>query len=337
MITVLTALTLVVLAAVTILNGFHDASNSVAAAVRTRALTPGTALIVVATFTFVGALISSGLSSALVARFDMVVPLGTQGPLVLLSGLLAAGGWGLFTWWRGQPSSSTHAVISGIAGAAMASTLLNGEGVLAGLRLLLRQVVLPLAVTTVLAPLLAFVLAAIFVWSMRSVSPRRVDRTGRAVQSIGACAQALAHGVQDGQRAVAIAVIALSTTGARIPDGETVWIPAIVGLLLAVGVLGGGWRITYTLSSRLVTVDPLRAGAANTATAALLFVGALVFHLPVSSTQSVTGSLVGAGRYQRHPTANWSTAARIGTYWVLTPIVCAATAAVLCLAASPLL
>lgn len=337
MLTVLTALTLVVLAAVTILNGFHDASNAVGAAVRTRALTPGVAIIVVAVFTFLGALVASGLGASLVAHFDVAVHPGPDGPLPLLAGLIAAGGWGLFTWWKGQPSSSTHAVISGVAGASTATALITGGDLAGGASLLLRAVVVPLVLTTLLAPLLAFVLAAVFVWSMRSLAPKTVDRTGRAVQSIGTCTQALAHGLQDGQRSAAIAVTALASVGTGLPHTITPWVPAAAGALLAIGVLGGGWRITHTLSTRLVTLDPLRAGAANVSTAALLFVGAFTFHLPVSSTQAITGSLVGAGRYQRHPTVNWATARRIGGYWLATPVVCGLGAAVLALAASPLL
>lgn len=335
--TVLLGTTLVVLAGVTFLNGFHDASNAVATAVRTRALTPYLALAVVAAFTAVGALLFTSFANALVDRFDTVLPSHEQGLAILLIGFVVAGAWGLFTWWHGQPSSSTHAVLAAIGGAAIVSSIVSGSDVAQALGLMLRQVLLPLVVTTVLAPVLAFVIVTPVIWAARHSTPRGANEAGRSAQAIGTCAVALAHGLQDGQRAVALAVVTLATAGNSLPSGSTLWLQVGVAVLMAAGVLGGGWRITHTLSSRLVTLDPLRAGVANATSAGMLFIGAFVLHLPVSSTQAVTASLVGAGLNQRHSMVNWATATRILSYWLITPLVCFVLAAVLYLAATPLL
>lgn len=333
----LLGLTLVVLAALTVLNGFHDASNSVAAAVRTRALTPGVAVVVVAAFTVLGALLSSGLSTALVGRFDASLPSGRVGLVALLLGLVAAGAWNLFTWWRGQPSSSTHASIAGVAGASIAAAVTTSASVPDAAWLLVQHVAVPLVLTTVISFALSYLASIPVIFAARRAKPSTAATVGGAAQSIGACAVALAHGLQDGQRALALSVLALTTVGPAVPEGTHVWIHAIAALLLGLGVLGGGWRITYTLSTRLVTLDPLRAGTSNAVSAILLFVGAFVFRLPISSTQAVAAGLVGAGTYHRHRAVNWSTASRILGYWLLTPLVCAGLAAVLFLAVSPLL
>jgi PiT family inorganic phosphate transporter len=142
--------------------------------------------------------------------------------------------------------------------------------------------------------------------------------------------------MQDGQRALALAVLTLATAGVSLPDGGRIWLQVAAAVLLGLGVLGGGWRITYTLSARLVTLDPLRAGTANAVSSVLLFVGAFVLRLPISSTQAVTAGLVGAGTYHRYVSVSWAAAVRIVAYWVLTPLICAVAAAILSLAVSPL-
>lgn len=329
--------TLVVLAGVTFLNGFHDASNAVSSAVRTRALTPRLALYVVAGFTALGTFMATSLGTALVDRFDASIPHGPAGLVLILVGLLTAGAWGLFTWWRGQPSSSTHAVLAGIAGAGLAASLTGIDEMHDAAGLLLRQVLIPLVVTSLVAPLLAYLLVIPVMFGVRHATPRVANDAGRSAQSIGAAAVALAHGVQDGQRAVALTVVTFGAAGTLVPSSSVIWIEVVAAVLLGLGVLGGGWRITYTLSSRLVTLDPLRAGVANAVSAGLLFVGAYALKLPISSTQAVTASLVGAGMNQRHGTVNWQTAKRIFGYWLLTPVVCAFFAGVLFLSVSPLL
>lgn len=329
--------TLLVLAASTLFNGFHDASNSVAAAARTRALTPRVALTVVAVFTTLGGLVSSGLSMALVDRFDASVPHENSGLAVILLGLLAAGAWSVYTWWRGLPSSSTHATIAGIAGASMAAAIVQHRSLPDAAALLLQQVAIPLLVTSVVAFGASYLAAVCVVFGARNMGPRKAASVGGTMQSIGACAVALAHGMQDGQRALALALLTLSTADITLSEGTHVWLQLVAATLLGVGVLGGGWRITYTLSTRLAALDPMRAGTANAVSSVLLFVGAFALRLPISSTQAVTAGLVGAGTHHHHASVNWSTALRIASYWVLTPIVCALTASILFLAVSPLL
>lgn len=335
--TALLAVVLVLLGGLTFLNGFHDASNAVATAVRTRALTPRVALLVIAAFTALGTFLSSQLGVVLVDRFDTTVPQGTEGLALLLVSIVSAGVWGLYTWWKGQPSSSTHAILAAVAGAGLADAALGRLSPGAAGGLLLGSVLLPLALTTVIAAGAAYLLSVPVLWAVRHWTTRSANEGGRMAQAIGACAVALAHGLQDGQRAMALGIVSLGCLQITPDGGARAGMQVAVALLLGLGVLGGGWRITYTLSSRLVSLDPLRAGVANAVSAGLLLMGAIGLRLPISSTQAVTAALVGAGMNQRYGAVNWSTARVVAGYWLLTPVVCGVLSAVLFLAASPLL
>jgi len=333
----LLAVTLLGLAAVTFLNGFHDASNAVSSAVRTRALSPRIALAVVAAFTAAGTFLSTAFGTALMDRVESFLPPGPGSLVTVLAAVVAAGSWSLLTWWRGQPSSSTHALLSGLAGAGFAAIWMGlGHGGSAWL-LLLRQVLLPMVITALIAPLLAYLLVIPVLWLVRYATPSTAHDVGRSTQAIGASAVALAHGVQDGQRAVATTAATIAAAGYALPRGSLLWLEVGAAVVMAAGVLCGGWRITHTLSTRLLTLDPLRAGVANAASAVLVFVGAVALRLPVSSSQAVVSALVGAGLSQGRARINWATARRIALYWALTPLVCATLASVLMLAASPLL
>lgn len=317
------------------LNGFRDASSSVALAVRTRALTPTVAVLLAGLFNFVGA----GLSAAMaleVSRTWVVLPSGGNGLTILIAGLLSAVLWGIYTWWRGIPASSTHALVGGLAGAGVASVAVGGNSVLGVDQSLLIQVVLPLLLSPVIAFAGAYLLVWPATWAARYTPPSVVNTRSRRAQAIAAGAVAFGHGLQDGQRTSAVLILAMLAAG--LPDGGTtpVWVALLTAAMLTAGTLAGGWRISYTIGYRMIRVDPLRGFVAQLYSSAILLVGAIGLHWPISTTHTVTAAVLGAGTNQRYTATNRRLVLRILAFWTLTPLVTAAAAFVLELALSPL-
>lgn len=317
------------------LNGFRDASAAVALSVRTRALTANVAVLLAALFNCVGALASVALTTIFADKL-FIVPNGKDGLILLLAALISASLWGIYLWWRGFPSSSTHALISSLVGASLGSAVI-GHRPLDGLTVTMWSlVVLPLLIS----PLMAFVLgfAAVYPtsWAARNMAPNRVNRRARQLQSVAGAAVAFGHGLQDGQRTTAVVLFALVAAGS-IGAGELpMWVPIFTAVLLALGTLFGGWRISYTLGHRLVRVDPMRGSVAQMLSAGLLFIGAMVLHMPLSTTHAVTAAIAGAGANQRFAATNGRVLIHIARAWIATPVVCLALGAVFFLALSPL-
>lgn len=318
------------------INGFHDVSNSIATSVRTRALTPTVAVLLAALFNLVGALMSASLAT-LFTGASIDLPSGQSGLGILLAALLSACAWGLFTWYRGTPSSSTHALIGGLVGAGGAAALLGGGSISGSGRVFLLDIALPLLLSPLIAYLLAYVVVFPATWLRRHDSPRKVNNGNRMAQAVLAAAFAFGHGLQDGQRTMVVIVLALM--GAGLHSGSTipVWVQVFAAVLLAGGSLLGGWRITHTLSSRLVRIDPLRGMTAQGVSAVMLFVGALSLHMPLSSTQTMTSAIVGAGANQRYATVRGRVVRSVLLVWITTAFATALLAAILYLAMSPLL
>ncbi|MCQ2000278.1 inorganic phosphate transporter [Arthrobacter zhaoxinii] len=336
MATVLLAGVVLLAGAYAFLNGFHDASNSVATSVRTRALTPTVAIILAAAFNLLGALVSTALAVALTVRF-VDLPAGPEGLGILLAALLAACGWGVWTWWRRMPSSSTHALVGGLVGSGAASTLVGGQNIAESNRLIWEQLALPLLVSPVVAFALAYLLVFPATWLMRYSSPRRGDAGNRIAQSVFTSAFSLGHGIQDGQRTMAVVVLALLAAGQTLETDIPLWVQLFAALALAGGTLFGGWRITHTLGYRLVRMDPLRGMSAQAVSSTMLFLGALWLHIPLSSTQTMTSAIVGAGTNQRFSTVRLIPLREILVTWLVTAPVTAVLGGILLLALSPLL
>jgi len=333
---VLTVIAVILTLAYAVLNGFRDSSTAVAAAVRTRALTPVVAVVVAAFFAFLGTLATSGLSTALVDALDFNVPDGTTGLKLLICGLLTAGAWGIYCWWRGMPMSSTHSLLSALVGASGAAAFIGDESIAGAWQLLAGSVLLPLFTAPIIAYLLSYLVVIPAMWLVRHNSSRTVNDVSRAGQAISACAAALGLGLQDGQRTGALIALVLMT-GHMMDPGPVTWVIQLAaGAALAFGVLLGGWRITHTLGRRLVNFDPLRGMVAQSVSAIMLFLGSLVFHLPMSTTQTVTSGIVGAGHNQSFESVFWRNVVKVARIWILTPIVCIFGGAVLTLAVSPL-
>ncbi|WP_026549678.1 inorganic phosphate transporter [Arthrobacter sp. Br18] len=318
------------------LNGFHDVSNSVATAVRTRALTPTVAVLLVAFFNLTGALLSTSLA-LFFTEAAIGLPAGQSGLGILIAGLLAACCWGLFTWRRGKPSSSTHALIGGLVGAGAASQFTDGQAMAGAGQTLLLQIALPLLLSPVVAYLLAYAMVFPGTWLLRHRAPGKVNRGNRMAQSVLAGAFALGHGLQDGQRTMAVVLLALVGTGYSTGSQMPVWVQVFAAVLLAAGSLFGGWRITHTLAHRLVHIDPLRGMTAQGVSSAMLFVGAISLEMPLSSTHTMTSAIIGAGANQRFATVHRPELARVLAVWLGTAPVTALLGGILFLALSPLL
>ncbi len=317
------------------LNGFRDASAAVALSVRTRALTPSVAVLLAALFNCLGALVSVVLTATFAERL-FTVPPGRNGLILLLAALVSACLWGIYLWWRGIPSSSTHALISSLVGASLGSAIL-GHAPLQGINTtMFTLVLLPLVVSPVVAFVLGFFAVYPTSWAARNTAPNRVNRRVRQLQSVAGAAVAFGHGLQDGQRTTAVVLFALLAAGAVGVGEMPLWVPLFTAVLLAAGTLFGGWRISYTLGHRMVRIDPMRGFVAQLVAAGLLFFGALGLHMPLSTTHTVTAATVGAGENQRFSATNGRALAGVAVAWLATPVACMLGGMVFFLALSPL-
>ncbi|WP_144663132.1 inorganic phosphate transporter [Paenarthrobacter nicotinovorans] len=317
------------------LNGFRDVSNAVALSTRTRALTPSVAVLLAAVFNFVGAMLSGTFVLAFTQSW-ITLPQGTGGLTMLASALAASILWGVYAWWRGIPLSSTNSLVGGLIGAGGASILVGGNSLGGVDGIVLTQVVLPL----VLSPLIAFGAAYLLVWPVtwaaRYTQPNVVNRRFRRAQAVSSAAVAFGHGLQDGQRTAAVIFLAVVAAGLSGGHELPLWILLLTAVMLTAGTLLGGWRISHTLGHKLIRVDPLRGFVAQTLTSVMLFVGAIGFQLPLSTTHTLTASVLGGGINQRFHTVNRRLVRRILMFWVATPLITAAAAFILELAFSPL-
>ena len=292
-------------------NGFHDAANSIATVVSTRVLSPRWAVMWAAFFNFV-AFLFFGVHVANTIGKGIVDP-GVIDPNVVLAGLAGAIAWDMITWWFGIPSSSSHALIGGLAGAAVAK---------AGTDVLDATGLTKVAVSIVLSPLiglgLAFVLMTSVYWLFRRSTPARVDGWFRRGQLVSAALYSLGHGGNDAQKTMGIIAVLLFATGHL---GETFYVPLWVVLAchaaIALGTLSGGWRIVRTMGLRITKLKPVGGFCAETGGAVTLF-GATSLGIPVSTTHTITGAIIGVGAVTKLSAIRWGVAGRIVWAWVLT-------------------
>jgi PiT family inorganic phosphate transporter len=302
------------------INGFHDAANSIATVVSTRVLTPLQAVAWAAFFNFVAAF-GFGVSVAQTVGRGVVHPDAVD-EWVVLAGLLGAIAWDLLTWAWGLPTSSSHALIGGFAGAAVAK---------AGLDALVPAGLIKIGVFMVLAPLIGLVvgfgLMLAVLWLLRRVTPGRVDRIFRRGQLVSAAAYSLGHGTNDAQKTMGIIAALLFTTGHLGPEFYVpFWVVLAAHAALALGTLAGGWRIVKTMGMRITKLRPVGGFCAETA-GALTLIGTAAAGIPVSTTQTITGSIMGVGAIQRLSAVRWGVAGRILWAWLFTIPASAAVAA----------
>lgn len=316
------------------LNGFRDASAAVALTVRTRALTPSIAVVLTAGFNVLGTLTSAWLLKHIGIVF-VTVPGGNDGLVLLAATLVAAVLWGVYGWWKGYPASSTHALVGGLIGASMGLTVL-GDRTPSGLdQVFWLSIGLPLIVSPLLAFGAAFFLTPLVTWMVRYSQPSQAHAGLRAAQSVGASIVAFGHGLQDGQRILALFIVAALGSDAGFSEVPA-WALVATAAALGAGTLAGGWRITYTLSHRLVRMDPLRAFVSQLVTSTMLIFGSLGLHWPLSTTHTVVSSVLGAGANQAFGSVNTPLVVRLIRFWLLTPLTTAVLGFALGLAFAPL-
>ena len=318
-VTVLTALTF------DFLNGFHDAANSIATVVSTRVLSPRLAVVWAAAFNFLAAFLLGTAVAKTIGKGMIELSIVTQ--YVVLAGLLGAIVWDVLTWLLGLPTSSSHALIGGYAGAAMGrAVILHGWGAAFG-------VIIPSGWTKtlifiVVAPIMGFVLGfglmVAVSWIFHRRAPRQVDKLFRKLQLFSAAAYSLGHGGNDAQKTMGIVAGALYTAGVLSKkDFEANWghwhWPIILAAhaAIALGTYFGGWRIVHTMGSKITKLKPVGGFCAETAGAITLF-GTALAGIPVSTTHTITGAIIGVGTTNRLSAVRWGVARRIVWAWILT-------------------
>ncbi len=293
------------------MNGFHDAANSIATIVSTRVLRPQWAVVWAAFFNVLAYFVFGVAVAATVGK-GIVEPRVVD-HIVVFGALIGAIAWNVITWIYGIPSSSSHALIGGLAGAGVAKD---------GVHALVASGFLKTAAAIVLSPLLGFVLglALMFVvaWLCRGATPQRVDRRFRRLQLLSAAAYSLGHGGNDAQKTMGIVwmlLIAAGQIGAK--DALPFWVAVACYSAIAAGTLFGGWRIVKTMGQRITKLKPVGGFCAETGGAVTLFL-ATWLGVPVSTTHTITGAIVGVGSVQRLSAVHWGVAGNIVWAWILT-------------------
>ena len=293
-------------------NGFHDTANAIATSVSTRALTPRTAVLLAAVLNFLGAFASFAVAATIAKGIvnPEVITLS-----VILAGLVGAITWNLVTWFLGLPSSSSHALIGGIAGSAIAASgldVIQWDGIW-------DKVVIPGLLSPTLGFAVALAMMVGIVWVIRRRSPTRVNRFFRRAQIVSGSFVAFTHGTNDAQKTMGIIALALIVTGHLDPDftRPPLWVIVSAALAMALGTYAGGWRIIKTMGTRIAKIDPPQGFAAQTSCAAILWTTAH-YGFPVSTTQTITGCVMGAGASRRFSAVRWGVAGNIAVAWILT-------------------
>ena len=294
------------------MNGFHDAANSIATVVSTGVLRPGTAVLFAACFNFIAIFIFHLSVAATVGKG--IVDAGVVDTHVVFGALLGAITWNVVTWYYGIPSSSSHALIGGIVGAVVAKAgagALNSAGIM------------KTVIFIFVSPLLGFVLGSLMVvivsWIFHRSTPSRVDRWFRRLQLVSAGAYSLGHGGNDAQKTIGIIWMLLIATGYTSPSESLppTWTIVACYIAIAMGTMFGGWRIVKTMGQKITKLKPVGGFCAETGGAITLFL-ATALGIPVSTTHTITGAIVGVGATQRASAVRWGVAGNIVWAWIFT-------------------
>lgn len=308
------------------INGFHDAANSIATVVTTRVLTPLQAVLWAAAFNFIAFFVAKyifgefGIAdtvSKTVLKEYITLP-------IILSGLIAAISWNLATWWSGIPSSSSHTLIGGFAGAAICA---------AGFQAIHTAVIIKIALFIILAPLIGMIISAMItigvLWIFKGVNARTAENSFRKLQLVSSGLFSLGHGLNDSQKVMGIIATAMISYGTidsveSMPD----WVPLSCFAAIGLGTMSGGWRIVKTMGSKITKVTALEGVCAETAGALTLFITEIL-RIPVSTTHTITGSIMGVGAVKRLSAVRWGVTINLMWAWVLTIPVSALLASII--------
>ncbi len=305
-------------------NGFHDTANAMATTIATGALPPKVAVGIAACLNFVGAFISLSVAATVA---EGIVESGAVTPVIVLGGLIGAISWNLATWWFGIPSSSSHALIGGVIGATLVG---SGSGAIE-IEGLISKVIIPAAISPVLAGLLAAIGVTIIYLLIRRFQEEKAEREFRWLQVASSSMVALAHGTNDAQKTMGVISLALIANGS-IEGGANftvpTWVVVICATAIAAGTYSGGWRIIKTLGTKVVEVRPPQ-GFGSEAVAATVILASSHVGYPLSTTQVVSGAVCGSGVGRPGAKVNWLVARNIVAGWLLTlPAAAAASAAI---------
>ena len=317
----LLAITIVVALAFDFTNGFHDTANAVATSVSTRALSPRLAVGIAAVANLAGAFVTTAVAKTIGKG---IIDTGLATPKTVLAAMFGAIVWNLLTWWRGLPSSSSHALIGGLIGAALAQS--GSKGVeWGGLK---DKVLAPSLVSPVIGFIGAALLLLAIYWVFVKVTPGLANRGFRHAQLVSGTFVAFTHGANDAQKTMGVIALALYANGSIDHFYIPIWVIVAAGLAIGAGTYTGGWRIMRTMGQRIFKMEPASGFAAQASTAAVLYATAH-FGYPVSTTHVISGSVMGAGATQKFSAVRWGVAGNIMVAWLLTIPAAAVVAAAL--------
>ncbi len=291
------------------INGFHDTANAIATCISTRALTIRTAIVMAASLNFAGAMISTKVAKTIGKG---IVDPSDVTQMVVLAGIIGAIIWDLITWYYALPSSSSHAIIGGIMGAAVAHAgmaSLHGAG--------LQKIILALILSPIVGIVVGFLFMVGMMWTFRNKSPYTLNKGFRKLQVLSAASMAFSHGTADAQKSMGVITMALVSYGALDTFAVPTWVKIACAVAMAVGTAVGGWRIIKTVGHDFVKLQPVHGFCVETASAGVIL-GASAIGMPTSTTHVITSSILGVGLSKRLSAVNWTIAYRIVWAWILT-------------------
>ncbi|MFC4183440.1 inorganic phosphate transporter [Saccharococcus thermophilus] len=311
MVLVFTVLIVIFALAFDFINGFHDTANAIATSVSTRALSPRKAIILAASMNFIGALTFTGVAKTITK--DIVDPFALDnGSVIILAALIAAIAWNLITWYYGIPSSSSHALIGSVAGAAVSAAgfdVLHYKGFLKILESLIISPFLALAV--------GFAIMSLFRFIFKNANLTRTTKGFRMFQVVTAALQSFTHGTNDAQKTMGIITMALIAAKYHTSDNIPEWVRIAAALSMGLGTSIGGWKIIKTVGGKIMKIRPVNGAAADLSSALVIF-SATLLQLPVSTTHVISSSIMGVGAAQRVRGVKWGVAQRIVLTWIIT-------------------
>jgi len=312
------------------INGFHDTANAIATSVSTRALTPRGAIILASCMNLIGALMFTGVAKTIGGKVADPFKL-EDGLTVVIATLLAAIAWNLITWWKGIPSSSSHALIGALAGAAIASE--GWDGINYGG---FSSIVMGLIFSPIIAFVFGFVIMTVFKWIFGRANPHIINKGFRKGQWLTAAFQAFTHGTNDAQKAMGVITMALVVAGLQEDLEVALWVKISAAVAMAAGTAMGGWKIIKTMGTKIFKIEPINGFSADFGAASVIL-GATLTHFPVSTTHAITSSILGVGAAKKFRNVKWAVAGRIVVTWVITIPIVAVIAAVFYAALDPLI
>lgn len=301
-------------------NGFHDSANAIATSVSTRALTLRTALLVAAFGNLIGSFFGAKVAST-VGKGVIALSPGPDALAVVGCALVGAISWNIITWYYGIPSSSSHALIGGMVGAALAGGV---EVIWHGI---VQKVVIPMFVSPLVGLSVGFCVMLAIMWLFRNKTPAATGRGFRYAQTGSATAMAFGHGMQDAAKTMGIVVLALVVAGYQDDYSIPLWCFVVTALVLALGTASGGLRIMRTLGRKVIELDPPQGFAAEATAASVLYVASIGYGAPVSTTHVISSAIMGVGATRRVSAVRWGVAGNMFRAWVFTLPAAAALAA----------